>query len=121
MPKVKFATDIQAISCKLFSKKGVIYSVNKRTGETYHSDRHVINNPNTERHAIRATPWHGSERKERVGEVLCVPLFSEQQYSHPYFCATMRTEGCGGNCRLRFLLRIFFFLLFLFFLFVRKR
>lgn len=114
MPKVKFATDIQSISCKLFSKKGVIYSVNKRTGEIYRSDRHVINNPNTEQQAIRATPWHGSERKERVGEVLCVPLFSEQQYSHPYFCATMRTEGGGGNCRLCFLLRIFFFLLFLF-------
>ena len=30
--------------------------MNKRTGETYHSDRHVINNPNTEQQqAIRAT------------------------------------------------------------------
>ena len=48
MPKVRFATDIQSISGKLCSKEGVIYSVNKRTGETYRSDRHVINNPNTE-------------------------------------------------------------------------
>ena len=56
MPKVKFATDIQSISGKLCSKEGVIYSVNKRTGETYRSDRHVINNPNTEgQQAIRAT------------------------------------------------------------------
>ena len=56
MPKVKFATDIQSISGKLCSKEGVIYSVNKRTGETYRSDRHVINNPNTEgQPAVRAT------------------------------------------------------------------
>ena len=56
MPKVKFATDIQSISGKLCSKDGVIYSVNKRTGETYRSDRHVINNPNTEgQQAVRAT------------------------------------------------------------------
>ena len=56
MPKVKFATDIQSISGKLCSKEGVIYSVNKRTGETYRSDRHVINNPNTEgQQAVRAT------------------------------------------------------------------
>lgn len=55
MPKVKFATDIQSISGKLCSKEGVIYSVNKRTGETYRSDRHVINNPNTEgQQAVRA-------------------------------------------------------------------
>ncbi|MDY5928404.1 MAG: hypothetical protein SPJ39_10125 [Prevotella sp.] len=34
----------------------MIYSVNKRTGETYRSDRHVINNPNTEgQQAVRAT------------------------------------------------------------------
>lgn len=56
MPKVKFSTDIQSISGKLCSKEGVIYSVNKRTGETYRSDRHVINNPNTEgQQAVRAT------------------------------------------------------------------
>ena len=56
MPKVRFATDIQSISGKLCSKEGVIYSVNKRTGETYRSDRHVINNPNTEeQQTIRAT------------------------------------------------------------------
>ena len=56
MPKVRFATDIQSISGKLCSKEGVIYSVNKRTGETYRSDRHVINNPNTEgQQAVRAT------------------------------------------------------------------
>ena len=56
MPKVKFATDIQSISGKLCSKEGVIYSVNKRTGETYRSDRHVINNPNTEgQQAVRST------------------------------------------------------------------
>ena len=56
MPKVKFAADIQSISGKLCSKEGVIYSVNKRTGETYRSDRHVINNPNTEsQQAVRAT------------------------------------------------------------------
>ena len=56
MPKVKFATDIQSISGKLCSKEGVIYSVNKRTGETYRSDRHAINNPNTEgQQAVRAT------------------------------------------------------------------
>ena len=56
MPKVRFATDIQSISGKLCSKEGVIYSVNKRTGETYRSDRHVINNPNTEgQQAVRTT------------------------------------------------------------------
>ena len=56
MPKVRFATDIQSISGKLCSREGVIYSVNKRTGETYRSDRHVINNPNTEgQQAVRAT------------------------------------------------------------------
>lgn len=56
MPKVRFSTDIQSISGKLCSKEGVIYSVNKRTGETYRSDRHVINNPNTEQQqAVRAT------------------------------------------------------------------
>lgn len=56
MAKVKFSTDIQSISGKLCSKEGVIYSVNKRTGETYRSDRHVINNPNTEgQQAVRAT------------------------------------------------------------------
>ena len=56
MAKVTFSTDIQSISGKLCSKEGVIYSVNKRTGETYRSDRHVINNPNTEgQQAVRAT------------------------------------------------------------------
>lgn len=75
MPKVKFATDIQAISCKLFSKKGVIYSVNKRTGETYHFDRHVINNPNTEQHAIRATPGMALKEKSVSGR-FCVFFYS---------------------------------------------
>lgn len=56
MPKVRFSADIQSISGKLCSKEGVIYSVNKQTGETYRSDRHVINNPNTEeQQAVRAT------------------------------------------------------------------
>ena len=56
MAKVTFSTDIVSISGKLCSKEGVIYSVNKRTGETYRSDRHVINNPNTEgQQAVRAT------------------------------------------------------------------
>lgn len=56
MPKVKFATDIQSISGKLCSKEGVIYSVNKRTGETYRSDRHSYNDPRTaEQQSVRAT------------------------------------------------------------------
>lgn len=49
MPKVKFSSDIQSISGKLCSKEGVIYSVNKQTGETYRSDRHSFNDANTER------------------------------------------------------------------------
>lgn len=49
MAKVKFSTDIQSISGKLCSKEGVIYSVNQQTGETYRSDRHRFNDPNTER------------------------------------------------------------------------
>lgn len=48
MPKVKFATDIQSISGKLCSQEGVIYSVNKQTGETYRSDRHSHRDANTE-------------------------------------------------------------------------
>ncbi len=48
MPKVKFSTDIQSISGKLCSKEGVIYSVNKQTGETYRSDRHSYHDANTE-------------------------------------------------------------------------
>ena len=56
MAKVTFSTDIQSISGKLCAKEGVIYSVNKRTGKTYRSDRHVFNNPNTEQQqTIRAT------------------------------------------------------------------
>lgn len=56
MPKVRFATDIQSISGKLCSKEGVIYSVNKQTGETYRSDRHSYNDPRTaEQQQIRAT------------------------------------------------------------------
>ena len=48
MPKVRFSTDIQSISGKLCSKEGVIYSVNKQTGETYRSDRHSYHDANTE-------------------------------------------------------------------------
>lgn len=56
MAKVTFSTDIQSISGKLCAKEGVIYSVNKRTGKTFRSDRHVFNNPNTEQQqTIRAT------------------------------------------------------------------
>lgn len=56
MAKVTFSTDIQSISGKLCAKEGVIYSVNKRTGKTFRSDRHVFTNPNTEQQqAIRAT------------------------------------------------------------------
>ena len=56
MAKVTFSTDIQSISGKLCAKEGVIYSVNKRTGKTFRSDRHVFTNPNTEQqHTIRAT------------------------------------------------------------------
>lgn len=56
MPKVRFSADIQSISGKLCSKEGVIYSVNKQTGETYRSDRHSYNDPNTaEQQAVRAT------------------------------------------------------------------
>ena len=56
MPKVRFATDIQSISGKLCSKEGVIYSVNKQTGETYRSDRHSHHDANTaEQQAVRVT------------------------------------------------------------------
>lgn len=56
MPKVRFSTDIQSISGKLCSKEGVVYSVNKQTGETYRSDRHSHHDANTaEQQAIRAT------------------------------------------------------------------
>lgn len=48
MPKVSFSTDIQSISGKLCSKEGVVYSVNKQTGETYRSDRHSYHDANTE-------------------------------------------------------------------------
>lgn len=48
MAKVTFSTDIQSISGKLCKKEGVIYSVNKQTGKTYRSDRHVTNYANTE-------------------------------------------------------------------------
>lgn len=56
MPKVRFSTDIQSISGKLCSKEGVIYSVNKQTGETYRSDRHSYHDANTEvQQQVRAT------------------------------------------------------------------
>lgn len=56
MPKVRFSTDIQSISGKLCSKEGVIYSVNKQTGETYRSDRHSYSDPHTaEQQAVRTT------------------------------------------------------------------
>ena len=55
MPKVRFSTDIQSISGKLCSKEGVIYSVNKQTGETYRSDRHSHHDANTaEQQTVRA-------------------------------------------------------------------
>lgn len=55
MPKVKFSTDIQSISGKLCSKEGVIYSVNKQTGETYRSDRHSHHDANSaEQQTVRA-------------------------------------------------------------------
>lgn len=47
MAKVTFSTDIQSISGRLCKKEGVIYSVNKRTGRTYRSDRHSFDDPNT--------------------------------------------------------------------------
>ena len=47
MPKVRFSSDIQSISGKLCSREGVIYSVNKQTGETYRSDRHSHHDANT--------------------------------------------------------------------------
>ena len=56
MPKVRFSTDIQSISGKLCSKEGVIYSVNKQTGETYRSDRHSFHDANTAgQQTVRAT------------------------------------------------------------------
>lgn len=56
MAKVTFSTDIQSISGKLCSKEGVIYSVNKRTGKTFRSDRHVYHDANTEQQqAVRVT------------------------------------------------------------------
>lgn len=56
MAKVKFAADVQSISGKLCSREGVVYSVNKQTGETYRSDRHGYNDPNTEaQQQVRAT------------------------------------------------------------------
>ena len=56
MAKVTFSTDIQSISGKLCSKEGVIYSVNKRTGKTFRSDRHVYHDANTEQQqTVRAT------------------------------------------------------------------
>lgn len=48
MAKVVFSTDIQSISGKLCSKEGVVYSVNKRTGKTYRSDRHAHVDVNSE-------------------------------------------------------------------------
>lgn len=55
MPKVRFSTDIQSISGKLCSREGVIYSVNKQTGETYRSDRHSHHDAKTaEQQTVRA-------------------------------------------------------------------
>lgn len=48
MAKINFAPDIASISGKLCSQSGVVYMVNKRTGETYRSDRHGYNDPKTE-------------------------------------------------------------------------
>ena len=55
MPKVRFSTDIQSISGKLCFKEGVVYSVNKQTGETYRSDRHSHHDANTAEQQTRAT------------------------------------------------------------------
>lgn len=77
MAKVTFSTDIQSISGKLCKKEGVIYSVNKRTGRTYRSDRHSTTNPNTEeQQAIRtaftekaklASSWWASNKPAKEG------------------------------------------------------
>lgn len=48
MPKVQFAPDIESISGKLCKNKGVVYSVNRRTGKTYRSERHGYADANTE-------------------------------------------------------------------------
>lgn len=48
MAKVNFAPDIESISGKLCSKSGVIYSVNKQTGNTYRSERHEHTDANSE-------------------------------------------------------------------------
>lgn len=48
MAKVNFAPDIESISGKLCSKSGVIYSVNKQTGNTYRSERHEHNDADSE-------------------------------------------------------------------------
>lgn len=47
MATVTFTSDVQSISGKLCSKDGIIYSVNKRTGKTYRSDRHGHTDANT--------------------------------------------------------------------------
>lgn len=73
MAKVTFSTDIQSISGKLCSKEGVVYSVNRRTGKTYRSDRHVYNDANTEaQQSVRgrsrrrlSSPPHGGNRTAR--------------------------------------------------------
>ena len=77
MAKVTFSTDIQSISGKLCSKEGVIYSVNKRTGRTYRSDRHSAPDTNTaEQQAIRAaftsksklaSSWWASNKPTKEG------------------------------------------------------
>jgi len=56
MAKVTFPSDIQAISGRLCSKEGIIYSVNQKTGKTYRSDRHKENTSNTaKQQAVKAT------------------------------------------------------------------
>ena len=77
MAKVTFSTDIQSISGKLCKKEGVIYSVNKRTGRTYRSDRHSNTDPNTEeQQAIRtafsekaklASSWWATNKPAKEG------------------------------------------------------
>ena len=67
MPKVRFATDIQSISGKLCSKEGVIYSVNKQTGETYRSDRHSFNDANTERQQQHRADFKKKSQFARLG------------------------------------------------------
>lgn len=62
MATVRFTSDVQSISGKLCSKDGIIYSVNKRTGKTYRSDRHGHTDANTaEQQTVRQAFTAGSK------------------------------------------------------------